>query len=71
MKKAARFILILTFEGTLRAADGRELIPAWDRPGQFRFALWDGGPVEVAKGALSGWLTFLTPDPEVIYATTN
>ncbi len=51
--------------------EGSELIPAWARPGQFRFARWDGGPVEVAKGVLSGWPSFLSPDPEVIFATTN
>lgn len=57
--------------GAAPAVDGRDLVPAWGRAGQFRFARWDGGPVEVAKGVLSGWPSFLTPDPEVIFATTN
>ena len=57
--------------GATSAVNDRDLVPPWAQPGQFRFARWDGGPVEVAKGVLSGWPSFLTPDPEVIFATTN
>jgi hypothetical protein len=47
------------------------LIPDWARTGSFSFARWDGGPIEVSKGALSGWPGFVVPDPQVIYATRN
>src|SRR5215468_1156729 len=46
-------------------------VPEWARTGNFGFARWDGGPLEVAKGALSGWPGFVVPDPQVIYATTH
>lgn len=43
--------------------------PAWARNGQFRFSRWDGGPIEVLKGKLSGWPGFVVPDPRVVFAT--
>jgi len=46
-------------------------VPEWARTGNFSFARWDGGPIEVSKGALSGWPGFVVPDPQVIYATQN
>jgi hypothetical protein len=46
-------------------------VPDWARTGNFSFARWDGGPIEVSKGALSGWPGFVVPDPQVIYATKN
>ena len=46
-------------------------VPEWARTGNFSFARWDGGPIEVSKGILSGWPGFLVPDPQVIYATEN
>jgi len=70
----ARYVFILLWPlvaDVSLAADGAELIPRWARTGQFRFARWDGGPLETAKAILSGWPYFVTPDPEVIYATTN
>jgi hypothetical protein len=46
-------------------------LPEWARTGNFSFARWDGGPIEVSKGALSGWPGFVVPDPQVTYATSN
>jgi len=46
-------------------------VPEWARTGNFTFARWDGGPLEVSKGVLSGWPGFVVPDPQVIYATTH
>jgi len=46
-------------------------VPEWARTGNFSFARWDGGPIEVSKGILSGWPGFLVPDPQVIYTTEN
>jgi hypothetical protein len=46
-------------------------VPEWARTGNFSFARWDGGPIEVSKGMLSGWPAFLVPDPQVFYATEN
>jgi hypothetical protein len=46
-------------------------VPEWAHTGNFSFARWDGGPIEVSKGILSGWPGFLVPDPQVIYATEN
>ena len=48
-----------------------ETVPEWARTGSFNFARWDGGPIEVAKGTLSGWPGFLPPDAQVVEATTN
>jgi hypothetical protein len=46
-------------------------VPEWARTGNFSFARWDGGPIEVSKGILSGWPGFLVPDPQVIHTTEN
>ena len=46
-------------------------VPEWARTGNFSFARWDGGPLEVSKGVLSGWPGFVVPDPQVIHATTD
>jgi hypothetical protein len=48
-----------------------ETIPEWARTGNFSFARWDGGPIEVTKATLSGWPGFLPADAQVIDATTN
>lgn len=48
-----------------------ETVPEWARAGSFNFARWDGGPIEVTKGTLSGWPGFLPPDAQVLEATTN
>jgi hypothetical protein len=55
-------------EGAQNVSGG---IPQWALTGNFSFARWDGGPLEAAKGALSGWPDFVVSDPEVIYATKN
>lgn len=46
-------------------------VPEWADTGNFRFARWDGGPIEAAKGTLSGWPGFVPLDPQVLYATQN
>jgi hypothetical protein len=46
-------------------------VPDWALAGNYTFARWDGGPIEAAKGMLTGWPGFVPPDPEVIYATRN
>jgi hypothetical protein len=51
--------------------DSRESLPEWARTGEFRFSRWDGGPIEVSKGELSGWPGFVIPDPKVVFATEN
>jgi hypothetical protein len=45
--------------------------PDWARPGLVRFARWDGGPIETAKGFLSGWPGMNPPIPDFVYTTTN
>ena len=56
---------------TIAAPYAYDPVPEWARTGNFSFARWDGGPLEVSKGALSGWPGFVTPDSQVTYATTN
>jgi hypothetical protein len=84
---ALRVMLIIAFAGTLfgcqegavNTLEGavniqgalKEPVPEWARTGNFTFARWDGGPIEVSKGALSGWPGFVAPDPQVTYATSN
>jgi hypothetical protein len=46
-------------------------VPDSARTGNFSFARWDGGPIEVSKGALSGWPGFVVPDPQVVDATNH
>ena len=48
-----------------------DTVPEWARTGNFNFARWDGGPIEVTKGTLSGWPGFLPPDAQVVEATTS
>jgi len=69
-------MLLIAFAATLfgcqRGAQDRQgAVPEWARTGNFSFARWDGGPIEVSKGILSGWPGFLVPDPQVIYTTEN
>lgn len=45
--------------------------PDWAQPGAIRFARWDGGPIETAKGFLSGWPGLNPPDPDYVFVTTN
>lgn len=44
-------------------------VPRWAQPGRVRFARWDGGALETAKGLLSGW--YYLSDPLAIETTTN
>jgi hypothetical protein len=44
-------------------------LPSWARQGRIRFARWDGGALETAKGLLSGW--YYMPHPLSVEATTN
>lgn len=37
-------------------------VPAWARTARFRYARWDGGILEAAKGFLSGWPAWREPD---------
>jgi hypothetical protein len=46
-------------------------VPQWARTGNFSFSRWDGGPILVSDGFLSGWPGFVPPDPQVTYATQN
>jgi hypothetical protein len=46
-------------------------VPAWAHPGNIRFARWDGGPIETAKGFLSGWPGMNPPLPDYVFTTTN
>jgi hypothetical protein len=57
--------------GTSVAADKPLSTPRGAQTGQFRVADWYGGPVETAKGILSGWPEFFVADPSVIYAETT
>ena len=53
------------------AGPSKSSVPQWARNGLIRFSRWDGGRIETAKAALSGWSGFWPPDPNVLYATTN
>ena len=57
--------------GTSLAADKPLSTPRGAQTGQIRVADWYGGPVETAKGILSGWPEFFVADPSVIYAETT
>ena len=46
-------------------------VPQWAHPGAIRFARWDGGPIETAKGFLSGWPGMNPPLPDYVFTTTN
>ena len=45
--------------------------PAWLLSQKLNFSRWDGGPLEVCKGMLSGWPYFNAPWPSVIDATSR
>ncbi len=65
-------LLLLLSSGCQQGAQPASVaVPEWARTGQFTFARWDGGPIEVSKGVLSGWPGFVVPDPQVISATTH
>ena len=69
-------ILLIAFASTLFGCQRgvqnvQGAVPEWARTGNFSFARWDGGPIEVSKGILSGWPGFLVPDSQVIYTTEN
>ena len=40
-------------------------------PGRIRFARWDGGKLNTAKGILSGWPHFSPPDPNFLESMMN
>jgi hypothetical protein len=47
-------------------------VPAWLQIGKFRSARWDGGPIEAAKGSLSGWDHYKEDDPlQMLEATRD
>ena len=54
--------------GPLRAAQPEEM-PPWASPGKIRFARWDGGSLEIAKGVLSNWKYLY--DPKAMEATAR
>jgi len=45
--------------------------PAWLLTQKLNFSRWDGGPLEVCKGMLSGWPYFNAPWPSVVDATSR
>jgi len=45
--------------------------PAWLLNQKLNFSRWDGGPLEVCKGMLSGWPYFNAPWPNVVDATSR
>ncbi len=45
--------------------------PAWLLNQKLNFSRWDGGPLEVCKGMLSGWPYFNAPWPDVVDATSR
>ncbi|UCE49999.1 MAG: hypothetical protein JSW47_07540, partial [Phycisphaerales bacterium] len=45
--------------------------PAWLLTQKLNFSRWDGGPLEVCKGMLSGWPYFNAPWPSVVNATSR
>jgi len=45
--------------------------PGWMLNQKLNFSRWDGGPLEVCKGMLSGWPYFNAPWPNVIDATSR
>ena len=48
------------FAGADRLSPDR--VPPWAQTGRFRYARWDGGIIEAAKGFLSGWPSWREPD---------
>jgi len=45
--------------------------PTWLLNQKLNFSRWDGGPLEVCKGMLSGWPYFNAPWPNVVDATSR
>jgi hypothetical protein len=45
--------------------------PGWLLSQKLNFSRWDGGPLEVCKGMLSGWPYFNAPWPSVVNATSR
>ena len=45
--------------------------PEWLLVQKLNFSRWDGGPLEVCKGMLSGWPYFNAPWPSVVDATSR
>lgn len=45
--------------------------PEWLLTQKLNFSRWDGGPLEVCKGMLSGWPYFNAPWPSVVDATSR
>ncbi len=46
----------------LLSVPARSTVPDWAQPGKMRYARCDGGPVEVCKAFMSGWLQIREPD---------
>lgn len=49
----------------------RPLSNPFPRGSHLRYSRWDGGPIEVAKGILTGWRGFNPCDPDLLHATAN
>ncbi|MHC4565709.1 MAG: hypothetical protein ACYTE3_08110 [Planctomycetota bacterium] len=49
----------------------KDAAPAWLLGRKINFSRWDGGPLEVCKGMLSGWPYFNAPWPDVVDATSR
>ncbi len=47
----------------------RDEVPEYARTGRVRYARWDGGSLEAAKGILSGW--YYLREPRALEATVN
>jgi hypothetical protein len=61
----------LWWPGPEYAAPERASAPAWLLNQKINFSRWDGGPLEVCKGMLSGWPYFNAPWPDVVDATSR
>ena len=65
------FVLMLTALTWTAYAGQDSNLPVWARTGHWRIDDWYGGPIETAKGFLSGWPSFFDADPMVVYAETT
>ena len=78
MKRLLLLVVVFAFGGILNmstsAADvwwpgpdypvpQKASAPAWLLTQKLNFSRWDGGPLEVCKGMLSGWPYFTDPEP--------
>lgn len=66
----------MPFSGLLAGAELPPLtspasVPEWARPGRYRPARWDGGPIETEKGRLSDWPNFTLADDRGVMAATR